>query len=50
MEESDSEGNVKATPTQNQGYMPEEIKPESSGFSKAKFRGSCVLAAASSED
>jgi hypothetical protein len=44
MEESDSD--VSEETTQKQDYMPEEVKPERSGFSKERHRGSFVIAAA----
>ena len=39
MEESDSEGDVNDATAQNQEFLPEEVKPGSAGFSKAKLRG-----------
>lgn len=39
MEESDSGGDVNDATAQNQEFLPEEVKPGSAGFSKAKLRG-----------
>lgn len=48
MEDSDSD--LSKDTTQKHEYMPEDVKPESSEFSKEKLRGPYVIAAAGGSD